>query len=130
MAEALRSLQKNFAFASYGLDSLDCLEYLPNPLFLDRFLAISGFPSRRQGMVNKVRRIADALASELDEAMQKDLLEAINNIENFVKIVARPYQDAAQQRLDKLLAIQHELLDVEKEIQKLNSEIENLHISS
>ncbi|KAG2697096.1 hypothetical protein I3760_07G090500 [Carya illinoinensis] len=92
-------------------------------------LAISNFPARRQGMIDKVRRAADALASELDEAMQKDLLEAINNMESFVKIIAQPYQDDAQHRLDKLSEIQQELLGVDKEIQKLNSEIQNLHVS-
>ncbi|KAF5455034.1 hypothetical protein F2P56_024653 [Juglans regia] len=92
-------------------------------------LAISNFPARRQGMINKVRRAADALASELDEAMQKDLLETINNMESFVKIIAQPYQDDAQHRLDKLSEIQQELSGVEKEIQKLNSEIQNLHVS-
>uniref|UniRef100_A0A2N9H0U6 G domain-containing protein n=1 Tax=Fagus sylvatica TaxID=28930 RepID=A0A2N9H0U6_FAGSY len=92
------------------------------------YLAISYFPARRQGMINKVRRAADALATELEEAMQKDLLEAINNIDDFVKIVAQPYQDAAQHRVDKLVEIQHEISGVEKEIQKLNNEIQNLHV--
>lgn len=80
-------------------------------------------------MLDKVRRTADALASELEEAMQKDLLEAINNVENFVNIISRPYQDAAQHRLDKLLEIHQELSNVEKEMQKLQSEIQNLHVS-
>lgn len=79
-------------------------------------------------MIDKVRKSADALATELEEAMQKDLLETIDNIESFVKIVAQPYQDAAQQRVDSLLEIQHEISDVEEEIQKLNGEIQNLHV--
>lgn len=79
-------------------------------------------------MLDKVRRTADALASELEEAMQKDLLEAINNVESFVNTVSLPYQDAAQHRLDKLLEIHQELSDVEKQMQRLNSEIQNLHV--
>ncbi|GLT63988.1 hypothetical protein SLA2020_365090 [Shorea laevis] len=92
------------------------------------FLVISNFPARRQGMLDKARRTADALASELEEAMQKDLLEAINNVESFVNTVSLPYQDAAQHRLDKLLEIHQELSDVEKQMQRLNSEIQNLHV--
>ncbi|XP_050267089.1 probable transmembrane GTPase FZO-like, chloroplastic [Quercus robur] len=92
------------------------------------FLAISNFPARRQVTIDKVRKSADALATELEEAMQKDLLETIDNIESFVKIVAQPYQDAAQQRVDRLLEIQHEISDVEEEMQKLNGEIQNLHV--
>lgn len=79
-------------------------------------------------MLDKVRRTADAMASELEEAMQKDLLEAINNVENFVNIVSQPYQDAAQHRLDRLLEIDQELSDVEREMQGLQSEIQNLHV--
>ena len=79
-------------------------------------------------MIDKVRKSADALATELEEAMQKDLLQTIDNIESFVKIVAQPYQDAAQQRVDRLLEIQHEISDVEEEIQTLNGEIQNLHV--
>ena len=114
-------LKMKFAF-------LDCLLFLNELCFCGRFLAISNFPARRQVTIDKVRKSADALATELEEAMQKDLLETIDNIESFVKIVAQPYQDAAQQRVDRLLEIQHEISDVEEEIQKLNGEIQNLHV--
>lgn len=80
-------------------------------------------------MIVKVKKTADALALELEEAMQKDLSEALDNIENFVKVVAKPYQDAAQNKLEKLLAIQAEISDVEKELQILQVEIQNLHVS-
>ncbi|GLU03520.1 hypothetical protein SLE2022_207140 [Rubroshorea leprosula] len=62
------------------------------------YIAISNFPARRQGMIDKVNRIADALAQELENAMEKDLTETVNNLENFVKTVGKPYQDAAQTR--------------------------------
>lgn len=92
-------------------------------------LAISNFPGRRRSMVDKVTRVADALARDLEEAMQKDLSETINKLENYVKIISKPYQDAAQQRLDSLLEIQKELSDTEKKLQKLQIEIQNLHVS-
>lgn len=80
-------------------------------------------------MIDKVKRTADALARELEEAMQKDLLEAIENMENFVQIVAEPYQDAAQHKLENLLGIQDEISSIKKELQTLQVEIQNLHVS-
>lgn len=76
-----------------------------------------------------MKRTADALARELEEAMQKDLSEALDNMESFVKVVAEPYQDAAQNKLQKLLAIQAELSNIGKELRILEVEIQNLHVS-
>lgn len=80
-------------------------------------------------MIEKVTRAADAFARELEEAMQKDLLETVENLENFVKLIAKPYQDEAQNRLGKLLEIQDELSNVEKKLRTLQIQIQNLHVS-
>lgn len=92
-------------------------------------LAVSNFPARRQAIINKVKKTADALARELEEAMQKDLSEALDNVESFVKVVAEPYQDAAQNKIEKLHAIQAEISNIEKKLQRLQVEIQNLHVS-
>ncbi|CAK9147067.1 unnamed protein product [Ilex paraguariensis] len=92
-------------------------------------LAVSNFPARRQKVVDKVKRIADALACELEEAMQKDLLETTENLENFVKLIGKPYQDLMQNRLDKLLETEDELTKAEEKLRTLRIEIQNLHIS-
>ncbi|KAL4383796.1 hypothetical protein GQ457_15G022840 [Hibiscus cannabinus] len=46
------------------------------------FIAISNFPARRQGIIEKVEKTADALGRELEDAMQKDLQETTENLEN------------------------------------------------
>ncbi|XP_059660506.1 probable transmembrane GTPase FZO-like, chloroplastic [Cornus florida] len=92
-------------------------------------LAVSNFPARRQKMVDKVKRTVDALSRELEEAMQKDLGESIENLENFVELIGKPYLDIAQQRLDKLLDTQDELTNIEKKLEALQIEIQNLHVS-
>ncbi|KAK2976286.1 hypothetical protein RJ640_019769 [Escallonia rubra] len=91
-------------------------------------VAISRFPARRQQVVDKVKRTADALARELEEAMEKDLLETTESLENFVKLIGKPYQDSAQSRLDKLLRTQDELTHVEEKLKALQVEIQNFHI--
>lgn len=91
-------------------------------------MAISNFPSRRQQLIDKVKRTADAFARELEAAMQEDLNEAVRNLETFVSVISKPYQDQAQNRLDKLLELQDELSNIGKKIEKLRNEIQNLHV--
>lgn len=92
-------------------------------------LAISNFPARRQKVVDKVKSIADAVEQEILEAMQQDLLATIKNMEDFVSVVGKPYEEAAQQRLDKLLDTREQLTVIEKKLQTLQVELQNLHIS-
>lgn len=92
-------------------------------------LAISNFPARRQVVVNKVNKTVDALARGLEEAMQKDLLDTVTNMENFINIISKPYQEAAQSRLDKILKLQDELSAVQDRLRMLQIEIQNLHTS-
>ncbi|KAJ4867877.1 FZO-like [Raphanus sativus] len=92
------------------------------------YVAIANFPYRRQAIIGKVNKVADALAQQLEDAMQKDLSEATNNLVNFVNIVAKPYREEAQLRLDRLLGIQKELSDIRSKLQLLKVEIDNLHI--
>ncbi|CAI0400729.1 unnamed protein product [Linum tenue] len=92
------------------------------------YIAILNFPVRRKAMTDKVNKIADGLALEVEEAMQKDLSETVKNLEKFVKTIGKPYQDAAQERLDKVLVLQSEISKVENKIRTLQVEIQNLHV--
>ncbi|XP_078445105.1 FZO-like protein [Wolffia australiana] len=92
-------------------------------------LAISNFPARRKEAVEKVKRIADSLAREIEQAMQKDLALALQNLKGFVEYVGRPYQEAAQLRIERLSRIQQKLEDVEKKLQLLKVQVQNLTVS-
>ncbi|KAL7112885.1 hypothetical protein ACP275_04G029000 [Erythranthe tilingii] len=91
--------------------------------------AISNFPSGRQRVVDKVRRTADALARQLEEAMQKDLSETTDSLNNFVTLIGKPYQQVAQDRVNKLSSTIDELTVIEDKLQTLQIEIQNLHVS-
>ncbi|XP_061358136.1 probable transmembrane GTPase FZO-like, chloroplastic isoform X2 [Gastrolobium bilobum] len=93
------------------------------------YLAILNFPTRKQSVIDKVKRQADTLAYELEEAMKRDFTEAIGNLDTFVKVLSKPYQDQAQNRLNKLVEIQEELSNVEKKLRTLQIDIQNLHVS-
>lgn len=92
-------------------------------------LAISNFPTRRQQVVDKVKRTADALARQLEEAMQEDLLETTNSLTNFVTLIGKPYQETAQDRVNKLLSTLDELIAIEEKLETLQIEIQNFHVS-
>ncbi|KVH94393.1 Aldolase-type TIM barrel [Cynara cardunculus var. scolymus] len=94
------------------------------------YIAVANFPVRRQKVVEKVNRTADGLARKLEEAMQRDLLETTKSLENYVKLVGKPYQDLAQSRLDELVMIQEKLTKMEERIKALQSDVQNLHMSS
>ncbi|XP_021727880.1 probable transmembrane GTPase FZO-like, chloroplastic isoform X2 [Chenopodium quinoa] len=92
-------------------------------------LAISNFPARRQKVLDSVKNIADVVEKEIVDAMQKDLSTTVKNMEDFVSLVGKPYEEAAQQRLHKLLETREQLTVVEKKLQTLQVELQNLHLS-
>uniref|UniRef100_A0A1J3I5A0 Uncharacterized protein in xynA 3'region n=1 Tax=Noccaea caerulescens TaxID=107243 RepID=A0A1J3I5A0_NOCCA len=93
------------------------------------YVAVANFPYRRQAIIGKVNKVADALAQQLEDAMQKDLSDAKNNLVNFVNIVAKPYREEAQLRLDRLLGIEKEVSDIRSRLHLLEVEIDNIHVS-
>ena len=90
---------------------------------------MSNFPARREETVGKVKKIADSLAKEIESAMQKDLTQALETLKEFVETVGKPYQEAAQLRIERLSRIQQKLDNVEKKLQSLKVQVQNLHIS-
>ncbi|KAG8389354.1 hypothetical protein BUALT_Bualt02G0220600 [Buddleja alternifolia] len=91
--------------------------------------AISNLPASRQRVVDKLRRTADALTRQLDEAMQKDLLETTNTLNSFVTLIGKPYQERAQDQVNKLSGTLDELAATEEKLGTLQIEIQNLHVS-
>ncbi|KZV32417.1 hypothetical protein F511_03700 [Dorcoceras hygrometricum] len=92
-------------------------------------LAISNFPASRQRVIDKVKRTANALARQIDEAMQNDLLETTSSLNNFVTLIGKPYQKLAEDRVSKLSDSLDELTAVEEKLKTLRIEIQNLHMS-
>ncbi|CAH9081218.1 unnamed protein product [Cuscuta europaea] len=90
-------------------------------------LALYKFPARKQQAVDKVKRAADGLARQIEEAMRKDLLETTLYLEELVRVISKPYQEAAQHKLDKLSATADELAKIETKLKTLQSEIQNLN---
>ncbi|XP_074573817.1 putative transmembrane GTPase FZO-like, chloroplastic [Curcuma longa] len=93
------------------------------------WFAISNFPRRRKEVMEKVSKVADKLATELNDAMLKDLMNSVEKLNQFVEVISRPYADAAQDRIDRSIEIQEELAKAEQNLQALRVEIQNLHVS-
>lgn len=88
---------------------------------------ISNFPRRRRLAVEKIIKSADALSQKVDEAIEKDILQSSNKLVHFVETMSKPYQDACQQKIDWLQGVQGELSGVERKLQTLKVEIQNIH---
>ncbi|GAB2293631.1 hypothetical protein Dimus_027844 [Dionaea muscipula] len=91
-------------------------------------LAISNFPARRQKMEDKVKRIADTVCKEVEGMMQIELSETMKSLENYVQDIGKPYREAVQERVDKLVEIQGELTNVERKLHNLQIELQNFHL--
>ncbi|GJN14327.1 hypothetical protein PR202_gb01138 [Eleusine coracana subsp. coracana] len=92
------------------------------------YFVISNFPRRRKLAVEKITKSADALSRKVDEAIEKDIsLCANNRLVHFVENISKPYQDACQQKVDWLQGVQGELSGVERKLQTLKVEIQNIH---
>ncbi|KAK3138879.1 hypothetical protein QOZ80_5AG0374620 [Eleusine coracana subsp. coracana] len=91
------------------------------------YFVISNFPRRRKLAVEKITKSADALSRKVDEAIEKDISLCANRLVHFVETISKPYQDACQQKVDWLQGIQGELSSVERKLQTLKVEIQNIH---
>jgi hypothetical protein len=77
--------------------------------------------------VEKIAKSADALSRKVDKAFEKDISQSANKLVQFVQTISKPYQDACQQKIDWLQGVQSELSGVERKLQTLKVEIQNLH---
>ncbi|KAL6620187.1 hypothetical protein ACP70R_035326 [Stipagrostis hirtigluma subsp. patula] len=91
------------------------------------FFVISNFPGRRKLAVEKVSKAADELSRRVDEAIQKDISHSADKLVHYVEVISKPYQDACQLKIDWLQGVQGELSAVERKLQTLKVEIQNLH---
>ncbi|KXG21917.2 hypothetical protein SORBI_3009G125400 [Sorghum bicolor] len=91
------------------------------------FFVLSSFPGRRKLAIQKVNKAADELSRKVDEAIQKDISQSANDLIRFVEVISKPYQEACQRKIDWLQGVQGELSAVERKLQTLKVEIQNLH---
>ncbi|KAG0517934.1 hypothetical protein BDA96_09G131800 [Sorghum bicolor] len=91
------------------------------------FFVLSSFPGRRKLAIQKVNKAADELSRKVDEAIQKDIAQSANDLIRFVEVISKPYQEACQRKIDWLQGVQGELSAVERKLQTLKVEIQNLH---
>lgn len=91
------------------------------------FFVLSSFPGRRKLAIEKVNKAADELSRKVDEAIQKDISQSATNLIRFVEVISKPYQEACQRKIDWLQGVQGELSTIERKLQTLKVEIQNLH---
>ena len=69
------------------------------------------------------------MARDIDDAMQKDLVQATDKLAQFVEAISKPYQAAAQENVNQLLEIQEELGGIEQKLRAMKVQIQRLDAS-
>lgn len=63
-----------------------------------------------------------------EPAGEKDLAQALENLELFVEYISRPYIEGLQRRIQYLSGIRKEIQEVGQKLKALQVEIQNLHL--
>lgn len=77
-------------------------------------------------MKKKVRRAADSLARQVEEAMKEDLERSLKSLRTEVENLTAPYLSAAEERLTRVGILQEELHKLDSELKRLRQSVQNI----
>lgn len=91
-----------------------------------RFVGVWNLPLRRADIKKKVKRVADSLTRQFQEAMQKELQESIDMVKADVEALTRPYHKAAEEEVSRISGLKTELQRINAQLQVLRQRVQNL----
>ena len=77
-------------------------------------------------MKQKVRRVADSFARQIEEAMEDDLQRSIDSVKAEVETLTAPYLHAAEDKLRRVEVLQEELQELDSELKRLRQSVQNI----
>ncbi|KAG0591753.1 hypothetical protein KC19_1G199300 [Ceratodon purpureus] len=89
-------------------------------------VGVWNLPSQREAVKKKVRRVADSLAKQIEEAMKDDLQKSIDAVRAEVEALTAPYLHAAQEKLCRVEILQKELQKLDSELKRLRQSVQNI----
>ncbi|KAH9552434.1 hypothetical protein CY35_09G066500 [Sphagnum magellanicum] len=90
------------------------------------FVGVWNLPLRRADIKKKVKRVADSLTRQFQEAMQKELQESIDMVKAEVEALTRPYHKAAEEEVSRISGLKTELQRINAQLQVLRQRVQNL----
>lgn len=73
-----------------------------------------------------MRRAADSLARQIEEAMKDDLQRSIHAVRAEVENLTAPYLSAAEEKLSRVEILQQELHKLDSELKRLRQSVQNI----
>ena len=91
-----------------------------------RLVGVWNLPSQREAVKQKVRRVADSFARQIEEAMEDDLQRSIDSVKAEVETLTAPYLHAAEDKLRRVEVLQEELQELDSELKRLRQSVQNI----
>lgn len=79
-------------------------------------------------MKKKVRRVADSLARQIEEAMKDDLQKSIDAVRAEVETLTAPYLNAVEEKLRRVEILQEESQKLDSELKRLRQSVQSIGI--
>ncbi|EFJ14423.1 hypothetical protein SELMODRAFT_445893 [Selaginella moellendorffii] len=89
-------------------------------------VSIFKLSSLREEIKRKVEQVAQSLSLKLEEEMKAELQESIQSIESSVLQFTAPYRSLVEKESTRIAAVQEKLVVIDKELQMLRKNIQNL----
>lgn len=90
------------------------------------FVGVWNLPLRRADIKKKVKRVADSLTRQFQEAMQKELQESIDMVKAEVEALTKPYHKDAEEEVSRISGLKTELQRINAQLQVLRQRVQNL----
>lgn len=89
-------------------------------------VGVWNLPSQREAVKQKVRRVADSFARQIEEAMEDDLQRSIDSVKAEVETLTAPYLHASEDKLRRVEVLQEELQELDSELKRLRQSVQNI----
>lgn len=92
-------------------------------------VGVWNLPSRRAEVKKKVQKVADSFARQMEAAMERELRETVERLEEDIGDVLKPYHEAARAEATRVSKLQHRIQETSSQLRSLRLQIQNLGIS-
>ena len=91
-----------------------------------RLVGVWNLPIRRSEVKRKVKKVADALASQIGAAIDVDVNSTITQLRKEVEEIMEPYLESAQAEADRIMGLQARVRIGNEQLEHLRMRVQNL----
>ena len=91
-----------------------------------RLVGVWNLPNRRSEVKRKVKKVADAFASQIGAAIDVDVKSTITQLRKEVEEIMEPYLESAQAEADRIMGLQARVEIGNEQLEHLRMRVQNL----